>query len=81
MNMQNTIIYKGIEIIELNGFFVFWYRNTQYTKQYKIIIPNEEPTAYHYLSCCRSIEECHCGKYPYKFTFCETYDYTRNKFL
>lgn len=25
---------------------------------------NEEPTAYHYLSCCRSIEECHCGKYP-----------------
>jgi hypothetical protein len=32
--------------------------------QYKIIIPNEEPTAYHYLSCCRSIEECHCGKYP-----------------
>ena len=31
---------------------------------YKIIIPKEEPTAYHYLSCCRSIEECHCGKYP-----------------
>ena len=27
-------------------------------------IPKEEPTAYHYLSCCRSIEECHCGKYP-----------------
>ena len=33
-------------------------------ERYKIIIPNEEPTAYHYLSCCRSIEECHCGKYP-----------------
>ena len=31
---------------------------------YKIIIPKEETTAYHYLSCCRSIEECHCGKYP-----------------
>ena len=29
--MENTIIYKGIEIIELNGFFVFWYRNNQYT--------------------------------------------------
>ena len=29
--MQNTIIYKGIEIIESNGYFVFWYRNTQYT--------------------------------------------------
>ena len=36
-------------------------------KQYKIIIPKEEPTAYHYLSCCRSIEECHCGKYPKQF--------------
>ena len=31
---------------------------------YKIIIPKEETTAYHYLSCCRSVEECHCGKYP-----------------
>ena len=36
----------------------------KYLTHYKIIIPKEEPTAYHYLSCCRSIEECHCGKYP-----------------
>ena len=36
----------------------------EYGSYYEIIIPSEEPTAYHYLSCCRSIEECHCGKYP-----------------
>ena len=36
----------------------------EYGSYYEIIIPKEEPTAYHYLSCCRSIEECHCGKYP-----------------
>ena len=36
----------------------------KYLTHYKIIIPKEETTAYHYLSCCRSIEECHCGKYP-----------------
>jgi hypothetical protein len=36
----------------------------EYGSYYEIIIPKEEATAYHYLSCCRSIEECHCGKYP-----------------
>ena len=36
----------------------------KYLTHYKIIIPKEEPTAYHYLSCCRNVEECHCGKYP-----------------
>ena len=36
----------------------------EYGSYYEIIIPKQEPTAYHYLSCCRSIEECHCGKYP-----------------
>ena len=36
----------------------------EYGSYYEIIIPKEETTAYHYLSCCRSIEECHCGKYP-----------------
>ena len=39
-------------------------RQRTFYGKYKIIIPKEEPTAYHYLSCCRSIEECHCGKYP-----------------
>ena len=29
---------------------------------YKIIIPKEEPI--HLLSCCKSLEECYCGKYP-----------------
>ena len=28
----------------------------------QVIIPNEKPT--HLLSCCKSLEECHCGKSP-----------------
>jgi hypothetical protein len=32
--------------------------------EYKIIIPKEEPKQEHskFLSCCKSLEECHCGK-------------------
>ena len=41
-----------------------WQTKGEWDLDYKIIIPKEETTAYHYLSCCRSIEECHCGKYP-----------------
>jgi len=37
---------------------------------YKIIIPSEEPKP-HILSCCISLEECYCGKYPKQETLDE----------